>query len=298
MPGTVGFIGLGSMGRKMAGNVLAGGFPLQVFDLRVSACTELVQRGARAAENVREIARNCNRIILCLPDRAAVDSVLFGPEGMGDALRSGQIIIDCGTTHPAFTRQVAAELAKLDVSFLDAPVTGMPPRAESGTLTLMVGGDALAFDQALPVLNAVGEVIVHMGPSGHGQLTKIVNNVLYNISVAAMAEMLPLAKRLGLDPEKVREVVSTGSGQSSGFDAFAALVLRGEFDRGYAMASAYKDMVAVMEQADEQLVPLPVASAAMLTYKMALAEGFGHQSKGAMVKVWERVAGVEARADA
>jgi len=134
-----------------------------------------------------------------------------------------------------------------------------------------------------------------MGSSGNGQLMKMTNNVLYNISVAAMAEMLPLAVRLGLDPEQVQRVVSSGSGQSFGFDYFSTRAMQGIFDQGYPMASAYKDMIALMECANQQHAPMPVASGAMQTYRAALAEGYGHEAKGAMIKVWERVLGVEVR---
>ncbi|MBW1943418.1 MAG: NAD(P)-dependent oxidoreductase [Deltaproteobacteria bacterium] len=295
MKETVGFIGLGSMGKRMAANVLGKGFPLWVYDLRAEACNDLGRQGAHVAENLKDIVLNCNWIVLSLPDRPAVESVLFGEGGLESVLREGQIIVDCGTTHPDFTRQAASTLAKRGVALLDAPVTGLESRAEAGSLTIMVGGDEGAFKQVLPLLETMGEIIVHMGSSGNGQLMKITNNVLYNISVAAMAEMLPLAVRLGLDPEKVRTVVGKGSGQSFGFDFFSELVLKRKFSTGFPMGIAFKDMAAVIEKADEQKVPLPVASAAMQTYKMALAQGLGEESKGAMVKVWEKIMGVEVR---
>ena len=140
-------------------------------------------------------------------------------------------------------------------------------------------------------------IVVHMGSPGNGQLTKMTNNVLYNISCAAMAEMLTLAVKLGLDADKVRRVVGSGSGQSFGFDYFSELALKGEFRQGYPMASAFKDMVAVMERANQQRAPLPVASGAMQTYRMALAKGLGDEAKGAMIKVWEDLLGVEVRSE-
>ena len=162
----------------------------------------------------------------------------------------------------------------------------------------MVGGDEDAFNEVKPALEAIGKVVVHMGASGLGQLTKAANNVLYNISCAAMAEMLPFAVRLGLDPEKVCQVVSTGSGQSFGFDFFSDLALDGNFSIGYPMGSAFKDFMTVMGRASGLQVPLPVVSAAMQPYSMALAQGLGSESKGAMIKVWEQVMGAEARREA
>lgn len=290
----VGFIGLGSMGRRMAANV-CGGFPTSVFDLREDAVAELAARGAEAADNVTDIAGTCNRILLSLPDADAVGEVVFGEGGLFASLEEGDIVVDCGTTHPEYTRAAARGFAGRGAFFLDAPVTGMETRAEAGTLTVMVGGDEGAFAAVLPVLERIGSLVLHMGESGNGQLAKMTNNVLYNISCAAMAEMLPFAVRLGLDPEKMRRVVGTGSGQSFGFDYFSERALRGVFDEGYPMGAAFKDMKTVMENADALQVPLPVASAAMQTYKTALARGFGEESKGAMIKVWEQVMGVEVR---
>jgi 3-hydroxyisobutyrate dehydrogenase-like beta-hydroxyacid dehydrogenase len=139
----------------------------------------------------------------------------------------------------------------------------------------------------------MGSTVVHMGPPGTGQLTKMVNNVLYNVSVAAMAEMLPLAASLGLDPQSVRRVVSSGSGQSFGFDYFSERVLEGRFHEGYPMGKAFKDMLAISEHANRLKAPMPVVSGALQTYRQALAEGYGEEAKGAMIKVWERVMGVD-----
>lgn len=292
---TVGFIGLGSMGCGMATRLLETGVDLQVFDIRSEAMEPFSRLGAGTAENVESVGRSCKRVILSLPDAKVVDEVLFGTGGLVTALAPGSCVVDCGTTHPDVTRQMAQRLALSEISLLDAPVTGMESRAAEGTLTIMVGGEEAAFEACRALFEAMGELVVHMGPSGSGQLMKMTNNVLYNISVAAMAEMLPLAVRLGLDPDKVRRVVATGSGQSFGFDYFSVRALAGIFDQGYPMASAYKDMIALMERANEQHAPMPVASAAMQTYRMALAEGYGAEAKGAMIKVWERVLGVEVR---
>jgi 3-hydroxyisobutyrate dehydrogenase-like beta-hydroxyacid dehydrogenase len=293
----VGFVGLGSMGKGMASNIVKSGFPLWVYDLRLEASSDLVERGARQAENLSDLSANCNWIVLSLPHQSAVEAVLFGDAGLATGAREGQVIVDCGTTHPDFSSEAAARLREQGVSFLDAPVTGMETRAADGTLTIMVGGDAAAYEEVLPLLDAMGEVVVHMGSPGNGQLTKMTNNVLYNISCAAMAEMLTLAVKLGLDADKVRRVVGLGSGQSFGFDYFSELALKGEFRQGYPMASAFKDMVAVMEQANQQRAPLPVASGAMQTYRMALAKGLGEEAKGAMIKVWEDLLGVEVRSE-
>ena len=291
----VGFVGLGAMGGRMARQLLDKGFSLRVYDTRPEALAPFSNDDVVTAENLSEIAQNCNWIMLSLPDGEVVDQVLNGAGGLRPCLESGQIVVDCSTIPPHQAVAVAADFEKVGSHFLDAPVTGMEERAENGTLTVMVGGDAAAFESVRPLLEGISTVVVHMGPPGFGQITKAINNVLYNISCAAMAEMLPFAVHLGLAPEKVRQVVSSGSGQSFGFDFFSKLALAGEFTTGYAMGSAFKDFKTVMGRASELETPLPVASAAMQTYMMALAQGLGEESKGAMIKVWEQMTGIEVR---
>lgn len=292
---TVGFIGLGAMGKGMALNVLKGGYPLRVYDIRQQPVDELVANGAQAAESIRDLGGRCTWIVLVLPDTSVVESVLFGPDGLKPALGSGHIVIDCGTTHPVSTRQTASVFRKGGIGFLDAPVSGMKSRAEAGTLTMMVGGEKAVYRKVHPLLKTMGERIVYMGPSGNGQLTKMANNILLNISCAAMAEILPAAVKMGLDPEKICSVISAGTGQSYGFDFFSRLVLRRNFERGYPMQKAYKDMEAIAEIAARHQIPLPVTSAALQTYRMALDQGLGNENKGAMIKVWETAMGVEVR---
>ena len=296
MKQTVGFIGLGSMGRHMAANVCRK-FRTLVFDLRLEVARDLKNKGATVAHNLTDIAQSCNTILLSLPDETVVDEVVFGDGGLFENIGNEQVVVDCGTTHPEFTRKTASQLESKGAAFLDAPVTGMESRAIDGTLTVMVGGQEKAYLFVEPILQCMGSLVLHMGNSGSGQLTKMTNNVLYNIACAAMAEMLPLATKLGLDPDKVRQVVNTGSGQSFGFDYFSQRALEGVFTEGYPMGSAFKDMKTVMENADSMQVPIPVASAAMQTYKMALARGFSDESKGAMIKVWEQVMGVSVRSE-
>ena len=291
----VGFIGLGQMGKLMAVNIMKKGFPLWVYDIRKEAVCELAKHGANMADDLSHLGRRCNRIILSLPDASIVESVLFGDDGLKNGLQEGDIIVDCGTTHPAFTEKTAAKLKESGIDFVDAPVSGTESRAKEGTLTIMVGGNEDACRKVYPLMETMGRTIVYLGDSGKGQLAKMVNNVLYNISCAAMAEVLPMALKLGLDPEKICSVVRTGTGQSYGFDAFSALVLEGKFEPGYPMQSAYKDMAAVMELSNEHRMPLPVTTATMQTYQMALAQGLGNENKGAMIKVWERLLGVQFR---
>lgn len=286
-----GFIGLGMMGRGMVANLVAKGSSVVAWDIDAEAREAAAAGGARIAENVRSAVDGCKQLFLSLPDGDVVDEVLFGVEGIADRLPAGAIVIDTSTIAVEAAQRFERRLAAQGVHFLDSPVTGMETRAADGTLTVMVGGDAGAFEQVRPLLECIGTTVVHMGPCGSGQMTKTVNNVLYNVSVAAMAEMLPLAARLGLDPQSIRRVVGSGSGQSFGFDYFAERVLEGRYTEGYPMGKAFKDMLAISGHANEQRAPMPVVSGALQTYRQALAEGYGHLAKGAMIRVWDEVLG-------
>ncbi len=291
----VGFVGLGQMGKWMALNILKNAFSLWVYDIRKEAMDEVVEQGAKAAEGLVDLGSRCDWIVLSLPDTSVVESVLFGPESLNASFRSGQIIIDCSTTHPLFAQNASAHLKEKGVAFLDAPVSGGGQRVRQGELTIMVGGAEDTCHIVYPLLEAMGKTIVHMGDSGSGQLAKTINNVLFDISCAAMAEILPMAVKLGVDPKKICSVVSNSSGQSYGFDNFSPLVLERNFKPGYPMKAAYKDMATIMELSNKYQIPLSVTAATMHTYQTALALGLGDENKGAMVKVWENLLGVTVR---
>lgn len=291
----VGFTGLGQMGKWMAINVIRAGFDLTVYDVRKETMVELVSYGGSAVENPKAMAQRVDWIVLSLPNTEVVESVIFGPDGIVEGLHGGLVVIDCGTTHPLTTREMMASLKEKGVSFIDAPVSGMQARAMEGTLTVMVGGEEEVFKRVEKVLVPIGNKIIYMGGSGNGQLTKLTNQLLFNISSAAMAEILPMAVKMGLDPEKICDVVGSGTGRSFAVEFFAPLILEGNFGPGYALTSAYKDMISASEIASHNKIPLPVTAAATLTYQLAMAEGLGSENKGAMIKVWEGVLGVKVR---
>ncbi len=288
----VGFIGLGQMGKWMALNVLKAGFDLTVYDLSTEAVDILTDKGARPSESPSELSRQTDWIFLSLPNTAIVEEIIFGDKGLAHKAKPGSIIIDCGTTSYLPTLSFETRLKELGVVFVDAPVSGMEARAKEGALTIMFGGQKNTFDQVLPVLNVMSNRILHMGVVGSGQLTKLINQLLFNISCAAIAELLPMSTKLGLDPEKVTEVITSGTGRSFAAEFFAPLVLDNVFDKGYPLKHAYKDMISAAELSVQEKIPLPMVQAATTTYQMALAEGLGDQDKGAMIKVFERILGV------
>ncbi|MBE3143982.1 MAG: NAD(P)-dependent oxidoreductase [Planctomycetes bacterium] len=291
----IGFIGLGEMGLEMAINISKAGFDLVVFDWIKEHIEKAVSYGASPANSPKDLALISDWIILCLPHTEAVKDVIFGKSGIIEGIHDRTIIIDCGTTHPQVTREIAAFLRGKDVPFLDAPVSGMKARAREGTLTVMVGGEEPVLAKVNKVLAAFSNKIIYMGSPGNGQLTKLVNQLLFNINTAAIAEILPMAVKMGLDPERVCEVARTGTGASFALEFFSPLILKDDFQPGYHMQNAYKDMVSALEISAHERIPLPVTSAATLTYQLALAQGLKEENKGAMIKVWENVLGIKVR---
>jgi 3-hydroxyisobutyrate dehydrogenase-like beta-hydroxyacid dehydrogenase len=291
----VSFIGLGEMGKWMALNVLKATHQLMVYDIKTAPVEELVKSGAKAARNPLDIARNTNCIFLSLPDTEIVERVVFGENGLVDGLSTGTIVVDLSTINYKATLMIESRLKAKGATFIDAPVSGMESRAKDGTLTVMVGGDLKTVESIRPILDTIGNKIIYMGKSGNGQLTKLMNQLFYNISVAATAELLPMAVKLGLDPEELYKVVTTGTGQTFAFQFFTPLILDNNFEQGYSLGEAYKDMVSAEEISSLEKIPLPVFSAAMQTYQMSLNQGLEHENKGAMIKVWEKELGIKVR---
>jgi len=295
MKPAIGFIGLGTMGKWMAFNLIRAGFPLKFFARKAGVIEETVRQGGDFVATPRDLAPQVAWLVLCLPDTETVEGMLFGPEGIAGGMKPGQILIDCSTIHPLAARRIHGTMKGRGVHFLDAPISGMEARARAGTLTIMVGGEEPAFREVLPALEAVGNTVLYLGGAGSGQIMKMVNNVLFDVHCAALAEILPLAVKMGLNPEQAVAVARKGTGQSFALDQFGPLILEGNFGPGYPLEDAYKDMVHALEISSARRIPLPVTSAAMATYQMALGQGLGRENKGAMVKVWEKVLGVEVR---
>lgn len=291
----IGFIGLGQMGKWMALNLNKHGFNLTVADIDPAAAASLTAAGAAAAVTPAELADRTDWIFLSLPDAGVVEHVLFGPTGLVENGRPGQIVVDLGTTAYMATLEFGRKLKEQGIFFADSPVSGMEARAQEGNLTIMFGGDQKVFKQLQPIFKALGNLILYMGELGSGQLTKLINQLLFNISAAAIAEILPMAAKLGLDPEKVISVVNSGTGKSFAAEFFGPRILKDSFGEGYPLEHAYKDMVSAAEIGAHRKIPLPLVQAATTTYQMALAAGYGEEDKGAMIKVFENILGVKFR---
>ncbi len=284
-----GFVGLGQMGLPMALNLS-----------RVAECIAFDRKGivpSGALETVDDLSglAQCEQVILCLPNGSAVEDVLFGTGALANQLGKGTLIVDTSTTSHGTAVRVGELLQARGLSFLDAPISGMQKRAEDGALTMMVGGDAGLLNRHEEVLGAMASKILHVGPVGAGQLAKLINQLLFDINMAALAEILPVSTKLGLDPDQVAEIVNSGTGRSYASEFFLPNILQGVFDQGYPMQAAYKDLIAGAEVTSRNGFPAPVLAAATATYQLALAEGYGDSDKGAMIRVFERLVGAEFR---
>jgi 3-hydroxyisobutyrate dehydrogenase-like beta-hydroxyacid dehydrogenase len=291
----IGFVGLGEMGKWMSANILKAGYSVIVYDVRPEAANELVAKGAEAAQSLSDMAKKTDCIFLSLPDTEVVQQVLFGKKGLVDGLSRGSVLVDLSTIHYLATLKISEEFTARGIIFIDAPVSGMEARAKDATLTVMAGGNSEAVEKIRPILNVIGNNVVYMGNSGNGQLAKLVNQLSFNVSCAAMAEILPMAVKLGLDPEATCKVITTGSGGTWANNFFTPYILKNNFKPGYTLTKAYKDMMCAAEISSKEKIPMPVVFAAMQTYQMALAEGYGNENKGAMIKVWEKALGVKVR---
>jgi len=290
----LGFVGLGQMGRPIALNLLKSGAQLVVSDRSDESFGAFRERGAAATTNVSELA-DADIIFLCLPNGKIVHEFLLGEDGLISRLKPGQTVVDLSTITHTTTTAVAGALSADGIAFLDAPISGMEARAVDGTLTVMCGGERKVFDRVKPFLECIGNKILFMGPAGSGQLTKLINQLLFDINAAALAEILPMAVKLGLDPDLVGEVVNSGTGRSYASEFFVPRILQRHFSDGYPMAHAYKDLVSGAELGANHCVPMPVLAAATATYQTALLKGHGQRDKGAMVQVFEDILGVQVR---
>ena len=289
----VAFAGLGAMGKGMAGNVLRAGFPLAVYDVRPEPGRELAALGARAAATAREAAAEADIFILMVVNHAQAEQVLFGPEGAAAALRPGATVVLLSTVAPAAARRLGENLAGRGLRFLDAPVSGGTAGAAAGTLTIMVGGPAALLEECRDVLAAMGRLIRHAGEQpGAGEAMKIVNNLLVGVTLAASAEALTLATKLGLDPRLTHEVLLSGAADSWVVRSVTPRMLTGDYTNPAAQLNLFvKDLAAALEAGDDVALPLPLASSAYQQFLAGAAAGWGAEDDAAVVKVYERTAG-------
>lgn len=285
----VAFIGLGIMGRAMAANVLRAGFELTVWNRTASRMEPLVAAGARAALSPRDAASDADAVITIVTDSPDVEEVLLGPDGVIHGARPGTIVIDMSTISPERTRFLSERLGEKGIIMLDAPVTGGDVGAREGTLSIMVGGDEQAFRRCLPLFQAMGRHIVHVGPNGAGQTVKLCNQVIVALNLLAMAEGLALAAKAGVDVEKMLSVVQKGAAGSWALDHLAPRVLRGDYAPGFMVKLQQKDLRLALETAAQVGLPLIGTGVVQQLLRSVEAYGGGEDGTQAIVTALERL---------
>jgi 3-hydroxyisobutyrate dehydrogenase len=287
----VGLVGLGIMGRPMAKNLLKAGFEVTVHSRTKAKVEELEQAGARAGKNPADVAARSEMVITMVPDSADVEQVAAGPGGVLEGARPGLIVADMSTISPAVTRSLAERAAAAGAAWLDAPVSGGELGAIAGTMTIMVGGDAAAFERALPVFQAMGKRVTHVGPTGHGQLTKLCNQILVAINLLGASEALVFAAKAGLDLEKVHAALSGGAANSWAFENLGRKMLNRDLKPAFKVSLQQKDLRLVSEAAREICAPVIGADLVQQLLRVLEAQGRGDDGTQALVTVLEGLAG-------
>jgi 2-hydroxy-3-oxopropionate reductase len=287
---TVGFIGLGIMGRHMARNLLKAGFPLVVYDLLPQAMTELSAAGATAVTSPKALAGAVDVIVLCLPDSPDVQAAMSGPEGILAGASPGKLIIDMSTISPMAARELSTAAAQQGVAMLDAQVSGGEIGAINGTLSIMVGGDAQAFAQAQPVLQVMGKTILHMGAAGAGQVTKACNQMIIAAEIAVVAEAMVMAAKAGVDPAKVREALLGGHAYSRVLESQGERFLQHNFQPGFRTRLQYKDLNIALDTARAYGAPVPTSALVQQLYSALMAQGQAEQDHSILINLFEALA--------
>ena len=280
----IGFIGLGLMGRPMSLNLQAAGAALTVYDVVAEAVAGQAARGMTAAASPAAAAAGAEVVIVMVSDTPSVEAVLFGEGGIVAALTPGTLVIDMGTTAVPATRRFAAAVAEMGSAYVDAPVSGGALGAEAGTLTVMAGGPDEAVARAMPFLEVLGTRITHVGATGAGQVAKAANQVIVGINIVGAAEALTLARRAGVDPERVRQALTGGFADSRILELHGLRMTSGDFTPGGKVTTQHKDMTQALDLAAELGFDLPATRLTREMCKKLMDEGDGDLDHAALIK--------------
>jgi 2-hydroxy-3-oxopropionate reductase len=291
----IGFIGLGIMGKPMSKNLLKAGYELIVVDRNQAAVDEVVAAGAKSAANAKEVAQQVDVIITMLPNSPHVKEVVLGENGILEGAEKGTIFIDMSSIAPLVSRELAAKLAEKGVEMLDAPVSGGEPKAIDGTMSVMVGGKQEVFDKTYPVMKAMAGSVVRTGEIGAGNVTKLANQVIVALNIAAVSEALVLASKAGVEPDLVYQAIRGGLAGSTVLDAKGPLMMDRKFDPGFRINLHIKDLANVLETSHDMGVPLPLTAAVMEMMQALKVDGMGDGDHGSLVRYYEKMAKVEVK---
>ena len=291
----IGFIGLGIMGKPMSRNLLKAGFQLVIYDIDRAPVEELKQAGAEVGASPMDVAAKAHVIITMLPNSPHVKAAVLGKDGVIEGAHKGSIVVDMSSITPIVSREISEALAQKGIRMLDAPVSGGEPKAIDGSLSIMAGGAQADFDEVLPIFKAMGSSAVLTGGSGAGSVTKLANQIIVQLNIAAVSEALVMATKAGVDPELVYKAIRGGLAGSTVLDAKAPLMLDRKFDPGGRISTNLKDIANVLETSHEIGVPLPLTAVVMEILQALKADGMGNLDHGAIVRFYEKLAHVEVK---
>ena len=292
MAQVIGFIGLGIMGRPMARNLLKAGYPLVVHSRSRGPVDEIAKVGAKVGTSPRDVASQCDVLITMLPNSPDVEQVVLGREGVIEGARPGLVLLDMSTISPLVSQKIGAALAEKSVKMLDAPVSGGEMGAVDGVLSIMVGGDKAVFDKVLPIFQAMGKTITHLGPLGAGGFTKLANQIIVAVNLTALGEALTLAKKAGLDRELTLTALAGGLAGSKCLDQKKPNYLAETYNPGFKIDLHYKDLGLIMESARALGVPLPATAVVQELFSALRVKGRGGLDHSGVITLLEDLAGL------
>jgi 2-hydroxy-3-oxopropionate reductase len=290
----IGFIGLGIMGRPMAKNLIKAGYKLVVYD-KFAKFDDLITLGAEGAASNKEVASKSDIIITMLPNSPHVKEAILGPDGVIEGIKAGAIVIDMSSIAPAASQEVGAALKAKNAGFLDAPVSGGEPKAIDGTLAIMVGGEKDTFEKVKPILEKMGSSVVLVGELGAGNVTKIANQMIVALNIAAVSEAFVLAVKAGVDPQSVFDAIKGGLAGSTVMNAKVPMILDGNFKPGFRIELHIKDLQNAMDTAHNLGIPIPLTASVMETLQALKVDGMAANDHSAIVRFYEKLAKTEVR---
>ncbi|MHB8771086.1 MAG: 2-hydroxy-3-oxopropionate reductase [Syntrophales bacterium] len=286
----LGFIGLGIMGKPMAGHLLKAGHKLYVYDIVPASVAELQKQGAIACASSKEVAEKVDTVLLIVPDTPDVDAALFGKNGIAEGIKAGSIVVDMSSISPIATKEFAKKLKAKGVEMLDAPVSGGQVGAQNATLSIMVGGNAEVFDKIKPYFDLMGKNIVLVGGNGDGQTCKVANQIIVALNIEAVAEALLFAAKAGADPAKVRTALLGGFADSRILQLHGERMIKRTFDPGFRIRLHQKDLNLALESARKMGLSLPNTATAQELFNSMAAHGGSELDHSALVQALERLA--------
>ena len=289
----IGFIGLGIMGKPMSKNLLKAGYELVVMDRNQDTVGEIVKLGATAADTPKAVASVSDVIITMLPNSPQVKEVALGENGLIEGARPGTIFIDMSSIAPLASREISEALAAKQIAMLDAPVSGGEPKAIDGTMSVMVGGDKAVFDKCYEIMKSMAGSVVHTGDIGAGNVTKLANQVIVALNIAAMSEALVLATKAGVNPDLVYQAIRGGLAGSTVLDAKAPMVMDRNFKPGFRIELHIKDLANALDTSHGVGAPLPLTAAVMEMMQALRADGLGAADHSALACYYEKLAKAE-----